>query len=162
MPENDPKHIDEALGKILAEIQGLKLEWNSRHSLVADQVGALIARMARVEELALEAKRVADAAAHEVHSTSNSLIEHTRGLSSTQAEQVKQIASLSAEMGSQTLTLKKLELVDALVADSVERKPREDERLKIDLARWSWIKRAVLIGTPIAGALGYLIGHWRP
>lgn len=164
MPDqNPPSSADDALIRILRELGQLRTDFSSfrdqgerRYMLLVNELAEVRVEARRATEIASEAKRQADAAAHEMHDTQRAVIEHTRGLATTQATQTKQIAELITETGGQTAS------IAALLAAETERKTREDERKKVEDSRWTSVARWWPILLAVVAAASYAAGHWKP
>lgn len=163
MSTNPPPSTDAALERILHELGTIRAEFGQfrdqgdhRHHLLLKELAEVRVEARRASEIAADAKRLADAAAHEMHETQAAVIAHTKGLVDRQEEQATQIADLVAETSTQTVALNRL------VAAETDRVTREDERKKVDDARWTKLGRFWPLLLAIASVASYAAGHWKP
>lgn len=163
MTTEHPPSTDDALGRILRELGSLRSDFHefrttgdSRHRLLVNEIAEVRAESKRAVEIAVDAKRLADGAAHEMRDTQRAVVEHTRGLATRQA------ALEAAVDGIRTVNERQTASLDVLVAAETERKIRERALSEQDEKRWRWVGRVWPIATALVALGAYLIGHWKP
>lgn len=189
MPDkNPPPSTDDALIRILRELGTIRTEFGAfrdqgerRHMLLVNELAEVRIEAKRATELAADAKRLADSAAHEMHDTQRAVVEHTRGLvdrhdameTSVEGLRLSLNTLLAAETDRKKIEeaaeaeRKKIEAertvaMNTLLAAETDRKTREDERKKIEDARWAKIARWWPFLLAAATLASYAVGHWKP